>query len=335
MNPTDCLTEEAALDLSRNPGAGRSPAHASAATKIVVVLGMHRSGTSLLANLLNLLGVDLGENLLAADGNNPAGYWEQNQIILSQDALLEQLGRRWIGLAGTVPFPTDWWKLPAIRPFKEQLSGIVRAEIAQAKGLWGFKDPRTSRLLPLWQEIFQELNLEPVYLLSVREPSAVVESVMKRDEIPGSRAELLWLLHNLDAIRDAGDRLRLIVDYDRWFTHPREQAESVRRALELPGAITDDLLATLRERIRPELRRCKTAPRLTLPFVAETYALLQRGAADGALPAELPQLDREVRRALALTEPWSSVVNELTRPPNGPQFSFVEHFTAARLESLG
>lgn len=302
---------------------------------IVVVLGMHRSGTSLLANLLHVLGVDLGDNLLPADGGNEAGYWEQNEIFQTQDELLKCLGRSWSSPTGTVPFPDAWCRLPEVAPFKSRLISILRKEIGQARGLWGFKDPRTSRLLPLWSEIFAELGLEPLYLLAIREPASVVESVARRDEIPRSRAELLWLLHNLDAVRDAGEQLRLVIDYDRWFTEPHEQAHAVVNALGFSWPSNEEeLLASVRQQIRPNLRHHRAPSLISLPFVSETYHLLQQAAATGQIPASLRQLDTEARRAMALLEPWASVVADQTRPVSGSQFSFVDNYAGGRLEPL-
>src|SRR5580658_7298555 len=137
--------------------------------RIVVVLGMHRSGTSLLTSLLAELGVDLGDNLIAGDANNEAGYWEHAEINRTQDSLLGQLRHSWAGPAWMNPFPLDWQHLAAgerVR-FKQELSAMVREGISTAKGVWGFKDPRTTRLLPLWKEIFSELGLEPYYILAV------------------------------------------------------------------------------------------------------------------------------------------------------------------------
>lgn len=311
-------------------------ANVSKSRPIVVVLGMHRSGTSLLANLLTALGVNLGEKLLAADGNNQAGYWEQEEIYLTQDALLQQLGRHWPGPSGTIPFPAEWWRLPEIQPFKQRLTSILRKEIEKTDGVWGFKDPRTSRLLPLWKEIFVELGLDPIYLLAIRNPAEVVESVVKRDEMPAARAELLWLLHNLDAVRDAGDQLRLVVDYDRWFTHPREQAQAVARALDFDWPAADDkLLASLSQRIRPDLRHCRTPQPFLLPMMKETFTALQTAAATEKFSDELEKLDRELRRAILLCRPWADVVEKLTQPKSDEHFSFVGNFLAARPEPLG
>src|SRR5580700_1160835 len=98
--------------------------------KIVVVLGMHRSGTSLLTNLLTALGVDLGSDLVPADDNNPAGYWEQLDINRTQDRLLSRLNQHWAGPAWMNPFLLAWNQLPQIErtQFKKELAAIVRRE---------------------------------------------------------------------------------------------------------------------------------------------------------------------------------------------------------------
>ncbi|MEX0585828.1 MAG: hypothetical protein WD176_04250, partial [Pirellulales bacterium] len=65
--------------------------------RIICVLGMHRSGTSLVTRLLNLLGVDLGVSaaLRPADRFNPTGYWEHQAFIDINDELLRRLGGSW------------------------------------------------------------------------------------------------------------------------------------------------------------------------------------------------------------------------------------------------
>jgi hypothetical protein len=221
------------------------PARVAASKRpIVVVLGMPRSGTSLLTNMLDGLGVELGENLVGADANNQAGYWEQEEICQTQEELLRHLRRRWVDPTGTMPLPSEWWRMPEIQRFKDRLAAIVSAEVSRRDQIWGFKDPRTSRLLPMWQEIFIELKFVPIYLLAIRQPESVVESMAKLYKIPASRVELLWLLHNLDAVRDTGDKLRLVVDYDLWFTQPEKQARTFLDALGLRwNGTTAELLA--------------------------------------------------------------------------------------------
>jgi hypothetical protein len=273
------MTEERVVT---NSGATRGP------RRIVVVLGMHRSGTSLLTNLLNVLGVDLGADLLAGDGANEMGYWENEPIYRAQDALLNHIAKDWGVYGFAYPFTIDWEKLPEWRTYQEQLVSIVRAEMAGAKGIWGFKDPRTCRLLPMWQQIFAELDLEPLYVLAIRDPAAVAESLLKRNGMDPLHSELVWLLHNLEALRDAGEKIRIVVDYDRWFTAPREQAQAVAKALDLPWPADDtNIVSALGQTIRPNLRHAKPRRACSLPFVAKTYQALQQAAATGQAPGDI------------------------------------------------
>jgi hypothetical protein len=270
------------------PSVPASAAAKSSKQRVVVVLGMHRSGTSLLTNLLTVLGVDVGTNLLAANQGNEAGYWENESIYRTQDALLNFIAKDWGAYGFAYPFAIDWTRLPEMRDFQERLTAIVRAEIARAKGIWGFKDPRTCRLLPIWKQIFTELDLEPLYVLAIRSPAVVVESLLKLYPLDALHGELVWLLYYLDAIRDAGEELRIVVDYDRWFTEPLAQAKAVATALELAWPIDEsDLVARLTQTIRPDLRRSKARRPCALPFVTKTHEALRQAAATGQAPDKI------------------------------------------------
>src|SRR5580700_6286943 len=98
----------------------RGPANC-AKQRIVAVLGMHRSGTSLLTNLLNVLGVDLGEDLLAGNASNEMGHWENESIYRTQDALLNYIAKDWGEFGFVYPFAIDWERLPEFRTFQEKL----------------------------------------------------------------------------------------------------------------------------------------------------------------------------------------------------------------------
>jgi len=305
------------------------------AKSIVVVLGMPRSGTSLLTSLLQGLGVELGENLAVADANNPAGYWEQEEICQAQEQLLQHLGRRWIDETGTMPFPEKWWQSPELKQHRDRLASIVRSEVLRCNGLWGFKDPRTSRLIPLWNEIFAELNFNPIYILALRDPASAVQSMVKLYDLPAARTELLWLLHTLDAVQDAGDRLRLVVDYDRWFSDPRAQALAIANALSIEWPADEGpLLSLLQERIRPDLRHCNSSRPALLPFSAEVFTTLQTAAVTKEIPENFQSLARDVHRAISLCSPWSAFIENATRPAP-TSYSFVENFPTARMEGLG
>src|SRR5215469_9555194 len=86
------------------------PDSAPTERRAVFVLGMHRSGTSAVTRVLNLLGVELGTGLMAASPDNERGYWEHLGIVQEHDQLLEALGSSWDDVRA---LPPDWTKNPA------------------------------------------------------------------------------------------------------------------------------------------------------------------------------------------------------------------------------
>lgn len=264
---------------------------------VIVVLGMPRSGTSLLANLVHVLGVSLGDNLLHANQNNPEGYWENADICQVQQEILDGPSVFDVPTNSVLPIPVSPEPSPAFTKAKEQLIELLTRELGRAPGLWGFKDSRTSRLLPLWKEVFDELNVEPIYLLALRHPLAVAASMAKLWETSPGLAQLMWITHNLEVLTSTRSTpVRMVVDYDRWFTQPREQLAALVAALRLPPAAADaDTVTAALARVKSDLRHNHGDLSACLPWVAETYTLLQEAAVIGTLPAALWSIEEQLR----------------------------------------
>jgi len=281
--------------------------------QVVVVLGMHRSGTSLVGNIIQSLGVFLGDDLIIPDRNNQAGYFEHAEIVRLHVELLEIIDRRWTGPKGTLDYPDHWWRSPEVELITSQLKEIIRSEMAKAKGIWGYKDPRVSRLIPLWNCILEELDIEPIYVLSLRDPSAVAASVLRRDAIDSSRAQLLWLVHNLDALRDSGDRLKCVVDYDTWFTNPVQQLKRLVKSIGIAD-VDDSALNNTTGLIRPELRHHRPIDFAYLPFVQDLFVLLEDSARTGEISKTVWEIAEEVQRSKDLFQSWSDFIESSETP---------------------
>ena len=119
-----------------------------------VVVGPHRTGTSLAAGVLHLLGVEFGSHLLPGNEFNRKGHWEHRDIVAVHQELLRCAGSTWHDFK---PLPRDWMARSCVQPLRAQLARIVERDFA-AKKLWGFKEPRTCCLLPVWLEILDELG---------------------------------------------------------------------------------------------------------------------------------------------------------------------------------
>lgn len=219
--------------------------------RVIVVLGMHRAGTSLCARLVEQLGIGLGGPLVTPGLDNPDGYQEHAEIVACHEALLASLGAAFDTSWMLKPAPPAFWRLPATRALRDRLLQITARELAAQHGSWAFKDPRTVRFLPLWISIFAELGVAPVWLLAHRHPHAVARSLHQRNGISPEFGELLWVEHYLDALRHLGAEIAGAVDYDGWFNDPDRQIRTLARLI---GVTAPERIAAARRCIRGDLR---------------------------------------------------------------------------------
>lgn len=227
---------------------------------LILLVGMHRSGTSLLADILAGLGVSIPGQLIPGDINNPEGYREWRQVVDLQERLLMDLNRFWPSKQGVQPLPSDWRIHPSTELFRSRLYELLKREVKVQRGPWCIKDPRTSRLLPLWLDLAKTLGLSIDVVLAIRHPADVVVSLVRRDGpltgMDSLRAQHLWWRHTLEPIEtcfQAGLTLS-VVSYDHWFLAPREAVDHLCSTLNLTtcsGRQRDRVLS----RIRPEHRR--------------------------------------------------------------------------------
>lgn len=210
----------------------REPAAATGAAErpptCVLVLGMHRSGTSALARTLNLLGVELGTRLMqAADGNNATGFWEHQGVVDAHETLLAALGMRW---HDPRRLPEGWLTTPAAETARGEIRRILAEEFAGVP-LWGVKDPRLCRLLPLWLPLLRELGIRPAAVHIIRQPLEIARSLERRDGLPRGQGLLLWLRHQIEAIRGSRDLDQAWIGYDELIADWRAAVAPVARQL--------------------------------------------------------------------------------------------------------
>ena len=230
---------------------------------LILVVGMHRSGTSLLGALLQELGVQAPGPLIAGDPHNPEGYLEREDVTAIQEQLLIDLGRWWPSAAGLEPLPEGWLSHPATARARAALHTLLHHESQRQQAAWLIKDPRSSLLLPLWRELAQELSIPLQLVLAIRDPREVGVSLCRRDAylagMTAERAQRLWWLHNRQVLLDGQELPLLVVDYGRWFTSSgsaQTQLQQLQNAL----GLDPDPVATARAlgRINPNYRRSRS-----------------------------------------------------------------------------
>ena len=246
--------------------------------RIVVLLGMHHSGTSLTASILEALGVDFGSDFIPADEHSRKGYFEHAAISRAHIRLNRLVNRRPFTAAGLVDYPQAFWQSRQALEFIDEVEMLVRKELDRVNGIWGFKDPHTIKLLPLWQVLFDRLGITPLYILAVRHPSEVAASAVKREHINAAQGELIWLDHNVAALHNTGFAIPVVTDYAAWLSDPLPQAHRIMDALGLVWPDDDtDLQAALNDRIDQGLRLQKQAgngqPSLALELYQQLLAV--------------------------------------------------------------
>jgi hypothetical protein len=223
----------------------------SSKNRAIIVLGMHRSGTSAFAGVLSLLGVDLGSKLLAASATNQAGYWEHSEVVTIHDKLLMALGSSWDDPA---PLPVGWLASPEVALYRARLLEIIRADFAAAP-LWALKDPRLCRLLPLWIPLLAEAACDPLWVLVERHPAESIRSLEKRDGLSKEKSELLWLKYTLDAERETRGQNRVVITMDQLLAGWEETLARVVRVLDTPWPLPPERAAArVREFLDPGKR---------------------------------------------------------------------------------
>lgn len=193
-----------------NAEAGEATGAAPVRRQALLVLGMHRSGTSSFAGLLCMLGAQAPATLEPANEWNEKGYWESRPLMSFHDRLLESAGSVWNDYSR---FDARWFDRPAAFECAEELAALIDSEFDTAS-LFMVKDPRICRFFPFWRRVLDKLDIAQKILLPIRNPLEVAHSLHRRDGLPIDQGMLLWLRHCLDAEAATRDLPRSFVSYD-------------------------------------------------------------------------------------------------------------------------
>ena len=182
----------------------------ASSAKALLVTGMHRSATSSLMRVCNLLGVRLVGDQMPPDQDNPQGYWEPTEVVNAHELLLADLGRSWHDRR---PLPPGWLETNAAERWRARILDVIAAD-CKGVAVWGLKDPRLCRLLPLWIQIVERLDSKPYVLHLFRHPDQVAASLRNRDSYPVDTPYELWLRYVMDMERDSRPYPRAFISYE-------------------------------------------------------------------------------------------------------------------------
>ena len=265
------------------------------AAKVVLVLGMHRSGTSAISGALAAMGFHPGDQLIApVTGVNDQGFFEDERVVAANDAVLHALGRDW---RLPIPLADDWPQTPAVASLRPQIRAQLTAQ--QQHALWLLKDPRLCMLLPLWVEELTALGIEPRVVMIYRSPGPVANSLAARDNLPLVSAHQLWLTNNLAAEAHSRALPRYLVHYEQLVNDPAGELNALASWLGYTGSVTAAV-----ESINATARHHQPMKDLNaqLPLVQRLADLFEQHFAFPPSSA-LDEINDELQQALEHTRP--------------------------------
>ena len=201
-------------------------------SKVLIITGMHRSGTSLIAEYLSECGLFVGSDLLDLAASNAMsaynGHHEDRDFFELHDQMLKRLH--------ISPFPRYRFRLTNRFSAREKQLAIAHIKAREHLSRWGWKDPRTALFLTAWHEVIPEAK----HLLLVRNPLSVVDSLIRRGTdkqvvrhpVVGLRAWRVYNQRMLSFLRDHPSSC-LLCDIDDLIAHPQTICALIEKQLDL------------------------------------------------------------------------------------------------------
>lgn len=213
-------------------------ADALATQKTVIVLGMHRSGNSLIGGILHLLGVDLGKRLLAGNQFNPKGFFEDIDFLQLNEKILKHCDGDWDN-------PPDRDAILRCTLFGTEIQRLLRGR----QGLWGWRDPRTTLTI----ELYLPFLVNPHFVVCWRNPNEIVKSLkewMNFDELKTLKLTNRYHQRIVDLFEGHPTLPRLMIAFEDLTADPITEVRRLSHFLDIP--VTEEQMKHINELILPK-----------------------------------------------------------------------------------
>lgn len=266
----------------------------------VCVLGMHRSGTSLVMRLISLAGTYMGpeESILPPNEHNRRGYWEHRSFVHINEAILDALGGRW---DQPPEFQRAWESSPSIHlaALRRKARAIIGEDFGEARR-WGWKDPRNSLTLPFWRKLLPNIRC----VICLRNPLDVAASLQQSNEFSTAKCMDLWFQYTVASLHNTSGLPRIFIFYEDLLEDWWGEAQRLARFVGLPLDGGQEIQEEIRSVVETELWHHRSTlidaldtPELTasaksLYFTLRILATAARGRAGSFI--ETPEMQQSV-----------------------------------------
>jgi len=215
----------------------------------VVVIGMHRSGTSAMTNAIRLLGCSIGDTVDFSSPKrwNPEGNWEHLRLIERNESILNLHGGTWFA---PPRLSRDWARQPRAQAMLPGLRSDFAATYPEEGWVW--KDPRACLTLPAWLQTWESA---PVAVMAFRHPVAVAKSLATRNGYSLRHGLALWEIYNAQALWNLRELPTIVHSYDDAIEDSTRFADTLSEALAEHGVDLDGSTSAAAEALKPSLRR--------------------------------------------------------------------------------
>lgn len=252
----------------------------------IIVLGMHRSGTSALAGMLYNLGIPMGKELLEPAPDNPKGFYENKRITAFNDQiLLSEIGTRWDDV---LPFSLE--KISKNNSLKEKALTILEEDYKN-EFIFGIKDPRMCILLPFWQEIIKTLEVEIKILFLYRNPLEVAYSLFHRNGFSLGKGLILWAKYNLYAEYHSRRFKRMFISYQDLLYNPLYSIKKIEESLDIsfPKLEKDEIIKFLEKKLKKFAFSNNHLPENIPSFIKDSAFIFEKLTKNGKDSIEIRQ----------------------------------------------
>jgi hypothetical protein len=182
----------------------------------------------MVARLLRLVGLYLGpdDRLEGPNPSNPLGHYEHQGVMAVNNAVLAHFGGSW---DNPPTLKGGWEQHHGLEPLVKEAQAVI--DEFSSHELWGWKDPRTTLVLPFWMRLVPNLR----FVICVRGPLEVARSLAARDHMMIEHGVYLWHHYMRDAIKHTAGQSRLLTFYEDYFRNPEWE---VARLVDFCGLAT-------------------------------------------------------------------------------------------------